>query len=95
MRIDAIINYWFREGWDRCTYPGKDAITKKWFSFSFEVDKEARAKFMDDYESYMGGECTRWLTDRDGKLAAIILLDQYTRQLFRRTPRAFEADDKA
>ena len=94
-RINAIIDYWFREGWDRESYPGQDSITKKWFSFSLDVDRDVREKFLADYESYMKNEFADWLTDRDGKLAAIILLDQYSRQLFRRTPRAFEADEKA
>ena len=50
---------------------------------------------MVDYEDYMRGEFTGWPHDRDGRLAGIILLDQFTRTFFRRTARAFEADGKA
>ena len=74
-RINAIIDYWFKVGWDRQSYPGPDSITKKWFSFSLEVDRDVREKFLADYESYMKEEDKDWLKDRDGKLASIILLD--------------------
>ena len=47
---------------------------------------------MADYENYMAQEYTGWPLDRDGRLAAILLLDQYTRNMFRKTPQAFEAD---
>ena len=74
-RINAITDYWFRVGWDRQSYPGADSVTKKWFSFSLEVDRDVREKFLADYESYMKEEFEEWLNDRDGKLASIILLD--------------------
>ena len=47
---------------------------------------------MDDYEKYMKQEYYLWKHDRDGKLATIILFDQFSRQLFRRKREAFQAD---
>ena len=70
-------------------------ITKKWFCLSLQNDREIKDKFMVDYDNFMNGLCASWQFDRDGKLAAVILLDQYSRSLFRRTPRAFIADEKA
>lgn len=43
----------------------------------------------------MAGKCKSWDTDKDGRLAAAILLDQFSRQLFRKNPKAFSADAKA
>ena len=51
--------------------------------------------FMTDYEKCMKGDYDGWINDRDGVLAALILLDQFTRQFFRGQGRAFEADPKA
>ena len=51
--------------------------------------------FMGDYENFVIGEYSGWVNDRDGRMAAILITDQFSRQLFRKQPKAFETDKLA
>ena len=67
----------------------------KWFEADAEFDALVTEKFGADYEAAVAGEYD-WLTDSArGCLALVVLLDQFPRNMFRGTARAFEADDKA
>ena len=68
---------------------------KFWYVASFEKDLEVKELFLSDYENYTRGLYSGWPNDRDGCLAAIILLDQFSRHLFRRSERAFAMDSQA
>ena len=48
--------------------------------------------FRADYDKYLKGDYSGWTADRDGALAATILLDQFSRQFFRGSGEAFKAD---
>ena len=50
---------------------------------------------MKEYDRYLQGEYKGWLHDRDGALAAVLLLDQFPRMMFRSTPKAFATDAMA
>ena len=50
-------------------------MMKFWYVATFEKDQEVVENFLDDYESYAKGFYSGWINDRDGCLAAIILLD--------------------
>ena len=65
---------------------------KTWFGFSEEQDKEVKDNFMGDYEKYVAGEYSGWDTDKDGRLAATLICDQFSRQLFRKQAKAFDTD---
>ena len=41
------------------------------------------------------GKLDHWLSNQEGTLAMLILLDQFSRNVFRDTPDAFSADPKA
>lgn len=47
---------------------------------------------MGDYEKYLKGEYDTWKQDKDGRLAAIILLDQFPRHFFAKKREAYQAD---
>ena len=66
-----------------------------WWKGTPEKDAEITAKFMGDHEAFMRGDYSGWIHDKDGALAAIILLDQWSRNMFRKDPRAFASDAKA
>ena len=68
---------------------------KFWFSSTPEIDAEITANFLGDHEAYMRGDYSGWMYDRDGALAAVILLDQWSRNMFRKQARAFASDAKA
>ena len=64
----------------------------KWFGYTQGTDDEIKQMFSSDYDKYLAGEYSGWPYDRDGKLAAIILLDQFSRMLFRKQAKAFDND---
>ena len=75
-----------------------DAFLKKitrWFRGSPEVDAEIRQKFGAAVEKARDGALDDWTATPRGRLALIILLDQFTRNLYRGTPRAYENDARA
>jgi len=73
----------------------KDAGPEKWFKSDPAFDEEIRSRFLETYESGMRGELDTWERSAYGAFALVILLDQFPRNMFRGTPKAFTADEKA
>jgi uncharacterized protein (DUF924 family) len=67
----------------------------KWFKKDTAFDDEIRARFLDTYEAAAGGKLSDWEADREGALALVIVLDQFPRNMFRGSARAFAADPLA
>ena len=92
-RVDEILQYWYgdfvQEG------QAVEERAKFWFGKSDLVDKEIKDRFSGDVEHVINGENHHWLQQPKGRLACIILLDQFCRQIFRDTSRAFEYDPMA
>ncbi|WP_153451542.1 DUF924 family protein [Sinorhizobium fredii] len=59
------------------------------------ADDQIRAQFAEATEKATLGELDNWADDPHGRLALIIVLDQFPRSLWRGTPRAFSQDGKA
>jgi len=89
--VRQILQFWF--GADSLTEPLERR--KVWFQPPAEFDAEIRTRFLDVHERAAAGEFDGWTTDAEGCLALAILLDQFPRNLFRGTARAFATDDKA
>lgn len=66
-----------------------------WFAKDQEFDAEIERRFAQDHEKAAAGELDGWLETPRGALALLILLDQFPRNLFRGSPRAFATDAKA
>ena len=73
-RIKAILDFWFGPDYDRISKIPEDKLNI-WFKFLPEGDKLIAENFKVDLLKMASGEYDSWLKDRDGKLAAIILLD--------------------
>ena len=82
-RPDQILAFWRAAGPD------------KWFERDDAFDAEIRAKFLGVYEAAAAGKLDDWQSTADGTLALLVLLDQFPRNLFRGTARAFATDDAA
>ncbi len=80
---EDILNFW------------RSAGTEKWFAKNIDFDTEITNNFLGLYEDAAAGRLDHWASDPDGCLALIILLDQFSRNMFRNDPRAFAADEKA
>lgn len=92
-RIDSILHYWFGNA-EKTTLPSEHR-TWVWFSGDASLDAEIKAQFQTDLERAIAGKYDHWKTTPRGFLALIILFDQFSRHIYRHTPKAFEQDAKA
>ena len=63
-----------------------------WFKKSEEFDDEIRSRFLETYEAIVAGETADWRRSAKGRLAEIIVLDQFSRNMFRDDAKAFASD---
>ena len=68
---------------------------KIWFKSSFSFDKKIHESFIDSSENALAGHLSHMNESQKSCLALIILLDQFPRNLFRESPKAFAGDVKA
>lgn len=92
-KIDEILDYWYGD----FAQQGSDADQRIefWFGKSDQADKEITDRFSNDVKTLINGGYRHWLQHPRGRLACIILLDQFCRQIFRGTSRAYEYDPMA
>lgn len=81
-----ILAFWFGSG-----KPGPDPASR-WFGKDPSFDAEIRARYGDAIEAALAGAHEAWSGTPRGALARVLLLDQFTRNVFRDTPRAFAGD---
>ena len=82
--IDEIIRFWFQE-----------LIPKDWFRKGEAVDATIASRFGATYRELRSGVPAFWLDTPKGFLAAILMLDQFPRNMFRGETRAFATDQAA
>ncbi|PLX99061.1 MAG: DUF924 domain-containing protein [Desulfuromonas sp.] len=92
-RHDDILMFWF--GALEPDKPVSPERSRLWFGGLDETDQLIRDNFLDDVERAAAGEYDSWSGTARGRLALILLLDQFTRNIFRKTPQAFACDEKA
>lgn len=93
MTPDDVLQFWIG-----APAADADAFGKKlhrWFGVDKALDADIRARFGDEVQRARDGALDDWTQSARGRLALIILLDQFTRNLHRGTPRAFENDARA
>ncbi|ETN40719.1 uncharacterized protein HMPREF1541_04999 [Cyphellophora europaea CBS 101466] len=67
----------------------------EWFMPPEGFDSACATQFGGLVQDARDGNLDQWTSDRNGSLAIIILLDQFSRNIHRDTPNAFSADPKA
>nr|WP_037037394.1 DUF924 family protein [Pseudovibrio sp. JE062] len=67
----------------------------KWFNGGEAFDKEIREKFEADVAAANRGDYDDWTQTPHGTLALLLLLDQFPRNIYRGSPKAFASDPKA
>ena len=88
---EAVLDFWFGA-------PGSaefGSARKAWFSKDAAFDATIRQRFGALVERALRGELDDWADAPRSALARILLLDQFTRNAFRGTPRAFAGDARA
>jgi len=68
---------------------------KGWYEVSDTLDQEIRDRFEKTWEQACSGKFSLWLTYPSGALAYIILMDQFSRNMFRGAAKAFASDRAA
>ena len=93
IRIEEVLSFWFME--KTLSAPQIDGRMDTWFGEDPVFDEEIAKEFADDIEKASDGKLDHWAHEPRGRLALILLLDQFRRNIFRNTPEAFEKDAAA
>ena len=67
----------------------------KWFGKDEAFDAEIRTRFLPTYEAAAAGRLSDWEAEGEGALALTIVLDQFSRNMFRGDARTYAADPVA
>ncbi len=78
-----ILSFWRKAGPDR------------WFAADDAFDAEIRRRFLPAHEAAAAGRLDAWEAEPDDAFALLLLLDQFPRNMFRGTARAFATDAHA
>jgi uncharacterized protein (DUF924 family) len=94
----SVREYWF--GRERVTCETLSRRMRMWFSEDGPEERDRRdaeitARFAELFERAASGALDAWADGPRRRLSLIILLDQFPRQMFRGSARAFACDDKA
>jgi len=92
-RIDSILSFWFKE--QELTAPQIDHRMEMWFSEDPVLDHEIEKEFGNDVSAASAGNLDHWAAEPEGRLALIILIDQFRRNIYRNTAKAFAKDKLA
>ncbi|MGX5175474.1 DUF924 family protein [Aliikangiella sp. IMCC44653] len=79
-----VLEFWFEQ-----------SEPKQWFRKDPDFDKKITEKFLSTYWQATRCELFEWRNSAPGRLAEIILLDQFSRNMFRDQPQAFKFDSLA
>jgi len=86
-----ILEFWFGTPFSR--HRGRPR--PEWFRKSAEFDAEIRQRFSREHDEALAGRLSAWEETPHAGLALVILLDQFSRNMFRDSPGAFAADHAA
>ena len=81
MQASDVIHFWFEE-----------LSPQQHFAKDPALDANMRARFGLTLEAAIRCELFAWRTSPEGRLAEILVLDQFSRNIFRDVPRAFAQD---
>ena len=81
---EDILHFWFAE----CT-------PKQWWTKSADFDALIKRRFGAIHAAANAGELWEWRKSPRGRFAEIIILDQFSRNMYRDDPRAFASDPLA
>jgi uncharacterized protein (DUF924 family) len=84
IEAQAVLDFWFGE-----------SIKPKWFAKDKKLDDFITERFSNIREKAIVGALDDWLQIPEELLALVIILDQFSRNIFRGSPESFDADSEA
>ncbi|MCK1968107.1 DUF924 domain-containing protein [Franconibacter sp. IITDAS19] len=84
MEYDTVLAFWF-----------ENTPSSQWFKQDAALDKQIRETFYDTWQAACRGELYPWRESSRGRLAEIIVLDQFSRNLHRESAAAYAQDSMA
>lgn len=78
---ESVLNFWFNE-----------LTPKQWWQKSSELDDMIRERFYRLHQQASAGELYHWRSTANGALAEVLVLDQFSRNMYRDHPMAFATD---
>ncbi len=88
MTARDVLDFWFGDD------PNEWQVTR-WFRGTTQMDAEIASRFKSTLDLAEGGLLDSWASTAEGALALVIVLDQFPRNIYRATPRAFASDPQA
>ncbi|MCH9643261.1 MAG: DUF924 domain-containing protein [Gammaproteobacteria bacterium] len=84
MSYQDVIDYWFTV-----------LTPKQWWVKDEALDNQIKEKFLKTHQKAASGGLSAWRSEPMGRLAEIIVLDQFSRNIFRGLPESFAFDEMA
>ncbi len=84
MDHSVVLDFWFSR-----------LSSKDWYKKDIDLDNLISEKFLETYTQAIKGELFLWRNTIEGRLAEIIVLDQFSRNMFRDKAQAFQFDPLA
>jgi uncharacterized protein (DUF924 family) len=88
-----VLAFWFGDPAE--TAPQLLTKFRRWYDGGPELDRAIEARYGALVEAAIVGELDAWRASVSGRLALLLLLDQFPRNIFRGTPRAYAGDSAA
>lgn len=79
-----VLKFWFEE-----------ITPEDWYKKDENLDLIMTEKFIALHSSVVAGECSNWRVDPEGRLAEILVIDQFSRNIYREDPKSFINDPMA
>jgi uncharacterized protein (DUF924 family) len=90
-----VLSYWFPEDLASADLETLRRHGQRWMHGGPEVDREITERFGDVLERARRKELDHWAKTPRGRLALIIVLDQFSRNIYRGSPLSYSQDQKA
>ena len=84
MHYQTVLDFWFKE-----------ISPQQWWVKDEDLDQLIKTRFSDMHPKAALGELFSWRDSSEGRLAEIIVLDQFSRNMFRDLPESFAQDSLA
>jgi uncharacterized protein (DUF924 family) len=92
---EEVLSYWFPEDFSNADPETRQRQMQRWMAGGPEVDREITERFGEVLEQARRGELDYWAETARGRLALIVVLDQFSRNVYRGSPLSYAQDDKA